>query len=120
MLHCVNTACSRNHHDHCVHAQRLALEDNDATGETEMRVLEASIEKITQLLGVAFGVAGVEIISENMRSMGTLNAIVPGRRTVRTCIVPLMLHLLTVAMLAARCPAIIESLAAASALTVFR
>ena len=54
--------------------------------DTEMRILEASIDKISELLGVAFGDAGVDIISANMRNMGGLNPMVPGHRTVRTCL----------------------------------
>lgn len=50
--------------------------------DTEMRILEASIDKISELLGVAFGDAGVDIISSNMSSMGGLNPMVPGHKTV--------------------------------------
>ena len=57
----------------------LPLEASD----TEMRILEASIDKISELLGVAFGDAGVDIISSNMCTMGGLNPMVPGNRTVR-------------------------------------
>lgn len=49
--------------------------------DTEMRVLEASIDKISELLAVAFGDAGVDIIAENMKCMGGLNPMVPGQRT---------------------------------------
>ena len=51
--------------------------------DTEMRILEASIDKISELLAVAFGDAGVNIIAENMRCMGGLDPMVPGNRTVR-------------------------------------
>ena len=51
--------------------------------DTEMRILEASIDKISELLGVAFGDAGVDIISSNMSNMGGLNPMVPGQKTVR-------------------------------------
>lgn len=51
--------------------------------DTEMRILEASIDKISELLAVAFGDAGVDIIAENMRCMGGLDPMVPGIRTVR-------------------------------------
>jgi hypothetical protein len=51
--------------------------------DTEMRILEASIDRISELLGVAFGDAGVDIISANMKNMGGLNPMVPGHRTVR-------------------------------------
>lgn len=61
-------------------AESLPLEAAD----TEMRILEASIDKISELLGVAFGDAGVDIISANMRHMGGLNPMVPGHRTVRS------------------------------------
>lgn len=50
--------------------------------DTEMRILEASIEKISELLAVAFGDAGVDIIAENMRCIGGLDPMVPGNRTV--------------------------------------
>lgn len=50
--------------------------------DTEMRILEASIDKISELLAVAFGDAGVDIIAENMRCMGGLDPMVPGQRTV--------------------------------------
>lgn len=52
--------------------------------DTEMRILEASIDKISELLAVAFGDAGVDIIAENMRCMGGLDPMVPGNRTVRS------------------------------------
>lgn len=51
--------------------------------DTEMRILEASIDKIAELLGVAFGDAGVDIIAANMKCVGGLNPMVPGHRTVR-------------------------------------
>jgi hypothetical protein len=54
--------------------------------DTEMRILEASIDKISELLGVAFGDAGVDIISANMKCMGGLNPMVPGHNTVRHCV----------------------------------
>ena len=66
--------------------QRMARTTANASmrlEETEMRILEASIEKITQLLAVSFGVAGVEIITENMKDMGVISPMVPGHRTVR-------------------------------------
>jgi hypothetical protein len=50
--------------------------------DTEMRILEASIDKIAELLGVAFGDAGVDIITANMKCMGGLNPMVPGHCTV--------------------------------------
>jgi hypothetical protein len=56
---------------------------NISAADTEMRILEASIDKISELLAVAFGDAGVDIIAENMRNMGGLNPMVPGQRTVR-------------------------------------
>ena len=67
--------------------------DEDASlpveaADTEMRILEASIDKISELLGVAFGDAGVDIISANMRCMGGLNPMVPGHRTVRALLLP--------------------------------
>eukprot|EP00892_Ulva_mutabilis_P002380 jgi/Ulvmu1/12142/UM085_0006.1 len=60
----------------------LSGQDGFGPADTEMRILEASIDKISELLGVAFGDAGVDIIAENMRCMGGLNPMVPGQRTV--------------------------------------
>jgi hypothetical protein len=58
--------------------------------DTEMRILEASIDKISELLAVAFGDAGVDIIAENMRCMGGLDPMVPGNRTVRLSPCPIL------------------------------
>lgn len=55
--------------------------DGFGPADTEMRILEASIDKISELLAVAFGDAGVDIIAENMKCMGGLNPMVPGQRT---------------------------------------
>lgn len=60
--------------------------------DTEMRILEASIDKLAELLGVAFGDAGVDIVSANMKCIGKLNPMVPGHRTVRSCGCLLQLH----------------------------
>lgn len=77
-------------HSYCrpvaVQAQSVAGQAYQDPGlqaaDTEMRILEASIDKISELLAVAFGDAGVDIIAENMRCMGGLDPMVPGNRTV--------------------------------------
>lgn len=67
----------------CMQSKNGELSGADGFGpaDTEMRILEASIDKISELLAVAFGDAGVDIIAENMKCMGGLNPMVPGQRT---------------------------------------
>jgi hypothetical protein len=43
-------------------------------------MLEATLSKIGGLLQIGFGVAGSEIIGENMGSAGGLNVLLPGRK----------------------------------------
>lgn len=52
--------------------------DGDRLMET--RILEVAFTKVCSLLAVGFGDAGAEVIGNNMRSGGDLNALVPGRR----------------------------------------
>lgn len=74
--------------------------DGFGPADTEMRILEASIDKISELLAVAFGDAGVDIIAENMKCMGGLNPMVPGQRT--ACPLPSDRHYDALIMLCGR------------------
>lgn len=49
--------------------------------QLETRILENAFTKVLSLLSVGFGEAGAEIISDNIKSGGDLNPMIPGRRT---------------------------------------
>lgn len=55
---------------------------NDAKGTDafETQMLESTLEKISSLLQVGFGVAGAQIISSNMSSGGDLDVMIPGKK----------------------------------------
>lgn len=60
--------------------------DMGEAGSFETRLLEQSINKISELLRVGFGVAGAEIITKNVRLDGTrgdqvFDPLVKGKRT---------------------------------------
>lgn len=54
----------------------------------EMVMLDNMFLKLCALLGVGYGVAGAEIIAENMASGVGLNPMVPGKKMVRCSAVP--------------------------------
>ena len=55
-------------------------EDVDAAEGFETTLLETTLEKISSLLQVGFGVAGAQIIQCNMSSGGDLDVMIPGRK----------------------------------------
>lgn len=66
-----------------------ASDEDDEAGDTaggqgqyETRLLEQSIYKICALLAVGFGDAGAEVIAENIKQEGDLNPCMPGKKTV--------------------------------------
>lgn len=54
--------------------------DGDPLMET--RILESSLMKICSLLAVGFGDAGAEVISDNIKSGGDLNPMIPGHKVI--------------------------------------
>lgn len=58
----------------------LGLENKEGGSEFETRLIEGAIEKITSLLRVGFGIAGSEIIKENLSSKEDLDLMAGGKR----------------------------------------
>lgn len=56
------------------------IEDSEGGKQLETRILERSIGKVCQLLSVGFGEAGAEIISNNIKSTGNINPMLPGKK----------------------------------------
>jgi len=54
--------------------------DAEGTDAFETQMLESTLEKISSLLQVGFGIAGAQIISSNMSSGGDLNVMIPGKK----------------------------------------
>lgn len=63
-------------------ANSIRGKSNEKEGKKQMetKVLERSIEKVCNLLSVGFGEAGAEIISNNIKSGGDINPMLPGKR----------------------------------------
>ena len=58
----------------------LNLDKKEGGSEFETRLIEGAIEKITSLLRVGFGIAGAEIIKENLSSKEDLDLMAGGKR----------------------------------------
>lgn len=61
----------------------LVFDHHEGSGEFETRLLESTIEKITGLLRIGFGVAGALIISENLaieKNSSVIDPLIPGVR----------------------------------------
>ena len=61
------------------HITLVLLVDSFISG-FETSLLETTLEKISSLLQVGFGVAGAQIIQSNMSSGGDLNVMIPGKK----------------------------------------
>lgn len=58
----------------------MSIKD-DRKNQTEPTILENMIIKIGTLLAVGFGEAGTELIARNIESYGSLNVMMPGKKT---------------------------------------
>ena len=66
--------------DNPLAGSKMKTETDGADSQYETRILENAFIKISSLLAIGFGDAGAEIIGENMKSGGNINAMVPGRK----------------------------------------
>eukprot|EP00959_Pyramimonas_sp_CCMP1952_P008505 177946-Pyramimonas_sp.AAC.1 len=55
---------------------------NGQAEQFETKILENAFSKICSLMAVGFGEAGAQIIAENLKNKGELDAMVPGKKMV--------------------------------------
>ena len=66
--------------DNPLAGSKMKTDNEGEDAQYETRILENAFIKISSLLAIGFGDAGAEIIGENMKSGGNINAMVPGRK----------------------------------------
>ena len=66
--------------DNPLAGSKMETDNEGEDSQYETRILENAFIKISSLLAIGFGDAGAEIIGENMKSGGGINAMVPGKK----------------------------------------
>ena len=66
--------------DNPLAGSKMKTDNEGEDAQYETRILENAFIKISSLLAIGFGDAGAEIIGENMKSGGNINAMVPGKK----------------------------------------